>query len=193
MFEDHFATDQTVWTLTCAIAATSGALAVYSLLRSRRRGFRARRAAMLSLILAIAVLGVATFGGLPPHRHEHYGFTLCASTLRGVYRFAVLEADMNSGRLPDDLSGMPPDGLTCGVVGYRQGVAAPGDYLYFGKGLTTATLSAKHVLACDRPGNHGSKYDLWVVYGDGRLKMVTRERLEQMIADLKAGVNPPRP
>jgi hypothetical protein len=201
--------DRDIWPIVKWGSAAVAVLAGFSVLRSLKGRHRPRILAVMAVALAVASPAVLSLRGwAPPDRDDGYNFTYCSSRLSSIFKVAYLYANDHAGRLPDRIEdGMAADQydevaiLDCPVLGGQvtrrtPGVrpTAPSDYLYFGKGLDLATITAAHVVACDRPANHDREgYDLWVVYGDGRVGDVTRERLVRIVADLEAGVNPPGP
>lgn len=71
--------------------------------------------------------------------------------------------------------------------------AKPGrcSYVYRAAGLTTATVTPKHVLAHERLGNH-SDPGINVLFGDGSVEWLDADKAKKLIAELDAGHNPPR-
>ena len=66
-------------------------------------------------------------------------------------------------------------------------------YVYCGKGLTTQTVTPAHVIAHDRPANHGTNVGITVLFGDGSDRWLDWPEASYVISELQAGFNPPRP
>lgn len=63
-------------------------------------------------------------------------------------------------------------------------------YQYSGSGLTTASPSGA-VLAFEPPENHGGGIN--VLFVDGHIEFLEQREMQNLIAELQAGHNPPRP
>jgi prepilin-type processing-associated H-X9-DG protein len=111
----------------------------------------------------------------------------------------------NNGSFPDDLGVLMEKGyVTAGRVFVSPGAGTPPpadagqvragqcDYVYFGKGRTTADCVARDPLACTKPGLLGGQ-SLNVLYGDGHVQTfsVPPEAVQQALA--KAGIAIPAP
>jgi prepilin-type processing-associated H-X9-DG protein len=65
-------------------------------------------------------------------------------------------------------------------------------YVYVGGGLTSQTATARHVIAFEPMSNHGGA-GMNVLLGDGSVEFLPQAQATSMLAELKAGYNPPRP
>jgi hypothetical protein len=68
-------------------------------------------------------------------------------------------------------------------------------YVYIGRGVSRTCPSAT-ILAYDRPGNHshdGGRNVTVFLRADGTIEMAEPRRARKLLAELKAGFNPPRP
>ncbi|HEY7115324.1 MAG TPA: H-X9-DG-CTERM domain-containing protein [Tepidisphaeraceae bacterium] len=136
----------------------------------------------------------------------------CASNLRTIGQGVLLYANDNQGRFPPTLDElMLTQDLTFEVLicpstdedkaqgpttqaALQQMHAQPGhcSYIYIGGGLTQATATPQHVIAYEPLTNH-SGAGMNVLFGDGHAEFLPAAKANYVLAELKAGHNPPRP
>lgn len=204
-----------LWPLLSVLAVVLGILGIR---RARRPGVagagRARTGLGLGIVgLLLTALGIvatlmmqATYGpGGTVNRSK------CSSNLRLIGQAINLYANDNAGQFPARLDqlvtacDLGADVFVCPATDdlrstgrTPQEIAAdlsiPGhcSYVYLGAGLTARTTTPKTILAHDRPGNHAGK-GLVFLYGDYRVEWVEMKEAQRLLAELKAGFNPPRP
>jgi hypothetical protein len=170
------------------------------------------RLALGTLSGALAVCGALT--AVDPHvttRNRAYcGFHLQALGA-ALDEFAVGHA----GKYPDSLrdlherseESLARENLVCPGTHERgrepttqevfAGVTDDGSvsYVYIGRGVSRTCPSAT-ILAYDRPGNHshdGGRNVTVFLRADGTIEMAEPRRARKLLAELKAGFNPPRP
>jgi hypothetical protein len=137
----------------------------------------------------------------------------CAANLKRIAGAVDLYAYSNAGAYPDSLSrlmaaqSLPSDALVCPA---GEATPAPGataqaradallkgrhsSYFYVGKGLNKRSgpgSGVAAVVAYEPPGHHSD--GIHVLFSDGRIAFVPQPQAKQIIADLKAGKNPPSP
>jgi hypothetical protein len=171
----------------------------------------ARRAMFFGGIeLGLLLLIVALLFPSPTRSRESAMRVMCGSNLRQIGQGIMLYAQANGGRFPPDLpelvlDGMMPEVLVCpsssagrasgptsaAVVLQLRTQAGHCSYVYSGLGLTSAKVTAAHVIAYDVAGNHG-KHGINVLYGDWSVQWLSQREATYFISELSAGRNPPR-
>lgn len=72
----------------------------------------------------------------------------------------------------------------------------PGGYVYLGAGLNMNTIPRDTILIYEPPSNHKhpqtGKPETNIVQADGAVHLIESPQAEKIIAELKAGHNPPR-
>jgi prepilin-type processing-associated H-X9-DG protein len=134
----------------------------------------------------------------------------CASNLRQIGQGIALYANDNKGVFPTKLDDLPLAtdlSFTCFVCPSSNDTAATGStpalqlsdfqkpghcsYVYLGNGMTINT-PASLIVAYENPGNHeGGEVNFLFV--DGHVEWFDKPLATHMLAELKAGHNPPRP
>ncbi|QOV91967.1 hypothetical protein [Humisphaera borealis] len=166
---------------------------------------------VLASLLALMVLPRLNEGLAEVHR------AACQTNLQTIgYALIASASDRSDGRFPDSLGdligtgGLQADVVVCPSGGHA---AAPIDlpqaekarlvaagqhltYVYLGKGLAMRSaggrrVSTHTVLAYEPPGLHGDPEGFHVLFADGAVVFATKERATKLIAELKAGQNPP--
>ena len=137
----------------------------------------------------------------------------CAMNLRQIGQAMLLWSNEHDGRYPDrieqllDVEGTTAEIFVCPAVGdppatgpttrdVADQLTSGGhlSYVYLGKGLTRSA-DGEVVLVYERPGNHAGEFGgggVHMLTGDGNVKWVHELEAERLIAELKAGHNPPK-
>jgi hypothetical protein len=163
--------------------------------------------------VTVALLVLAGIGSMIPDRGRRGSPQLkCASQLRSIAQHMLLYVQSNGGQLPPDLAALeqdhrgiahllvcpesaatPATGTTTAEVVHRLRThAGHCSYMYLGAGLTSATVTPRHIIALDHAGNHAGKVTN-VLYGDWSVNRLDRKEAAHVRSELAAGHNPPRP
>jgi prepilin-type processing-associated H-X9-DG protein len=136
----------------------------------------------------------------------------CMSNLRMIGQGISLYAMDNKGRFPPDLDALmftqdltfevlvcPSTNDTKAVGPTTQAAlqamhAEPGhcSYIYVGGSLTSQTATPQHVMAYE-PMSNNRGAGMNVLFGDGSVQFLNQRESTYVLAELKAGHNPPRP
>jgi prepilin-type processing-associated H-X9-DG protein len=196
-----------------AVAVAFGLLA-----RSGRAGLSAgaRRRASAGLALGAIEIALVLFIAftLPPlgRSRPAANRVKCMINLRQIGQGIFLYAMDNRGRFPPDLDAlMLTQDLTFEVLvcpstndikargpttqaTLHAMHAGPGhcSYIYVGGSLTSQTVTAQHVVAYEPMSNHRGA-GMNVLFGDGSVQFLNQAESTYVLAELKAGHNPPRP
>lgn len=155
------------------------------------------------------VIGLALFlGGILAVRYahdSHHGPSgtaaqhRCAFNLKEIHKSIEMYARQHDGSYPPDfealLPGLVPDLMWCSgdstpdASGSRP--ASPRSYVYRAAGVTSSTVTPRHVIAHDKPTNHAGQR-MNVLFGDGTVEWLDATAAKKLIAELDAGHNPPR-
>jgi hypothetical protein len=157
---------------------------------------------------AIAVLLLLMIWPTRRQSHDHPPELRCRSNLRQIGMGVMMYANENNGSFPDDFETivltqeMTSDVFVCAASNDTSAVgpttravaaqlSAGGhlSYVYTGKALTSES-PANAVVAYERPGNHPGCFN--VLRADGRVDRLTPQEGQKLLAELKAGHNPPR-
>ena len=133
----------------------------------------------------------------------------CGSNLRQIGQAMLLYANEHNGAYPDTIGGLleedisvtafvcPASNDTPAVAGATPQASAANvqagghlSYVYLGKGMTN-TQPANAVLVYEPLTDHRNQ-GMNVLFGDGHVDWVTAQSANQILAELKAGHNPPR-
>ena len=132
----------------------------------------------------------------------------CSFRLRQMGQTMQLYANDHQGRYPDTMgelleegltpamfvcpssSDSPPTGATTQAMAVNVHAGGHLSYLYLGKGLT-GTPPPTMILAYEPLANHQNQ-GMNVLFGDGHVTFITPPAAMTMLAELKAGHNPPR-
>lgn len=201
-----------------AMPATAIAAIVLGYMGMRPTGPpRGRGVAQAALILGCIFLALLVLGGLLTPSlsasKPRADIVKCASNLRQIGWGIGLYANDNKGMLPPDLgvlvvtfdlstevlvcpatSDSPGTGPTTQAAA-RDAIARKGhcSYIYLGRGLNQNSTSPDHVLAYDNSLKNHESYGMNVLRGDGRVDWLWKQEALDLLAELKAGHNPPRP
>ena len=157
--------------------------------------------------LSFLVLTLAYAGASEPGNR-----LACAGHLRQIGQSMVFYAVKYDAKFPpafDELivhADTKPQTFVCDSTGDRR---APGEtleqvvkafrvgaghnsYVYAAAGLSADAVTREHVLAYENWHNHG-KGGMNVLFGDGNVRWLDREEAEHVVAEIKAGRNPPAP
>jgi prepilin-type processing-associated H-X9-DG protein len=180
-----------------------------------RGSFRLKgRYVLLLILLALAVSTGAIGWLLMPHRIGSRDINpreKCASNLRQIGLAIQIYANENKGQLPPDLgSVLVTQDLTSEVFvcpsssderahgpttqAILQDFAKPGRCSYvLASPLPSmwSALTPAHVLAYEPLTNHNGD-GMNVLFGDGHAEFLVKSQANYMLAELKAGYNPPR-
>lgn len=195
-----------------AVAAVSNVVAVLVAPVEQWELRRAARAAMW-FTLPPAALTLAAAIILPnlSRPREEAQRVKCAPNLRQIGAAIQLYANDHGGILPQSLDRLIlGDYLTSEVFicpssddkraegPTTQAVATAVvtipehcSYVYLGGGHTYLTATPKHVLAYEHHRNHRGN-GMNVLYGDGLVQWLDKPQADRVLAELKAGQNPPR-
>ena len=109
------------------------------------------------------------------------------------FDLALVHGDLDAAAFICPASGhTPAAGPTTRAVAARLvGDPKHCSYVYTGAGLTLKTATPGHVLAYEHLRNH-QRNGMNVLFGDGHVEWVESTAAERVVAELKAGHNPPR-
>jgi prepilin-type processing-associated H-X9-DG protein len=195
---------------------TSGPLIYTPALAPRKKLSRTFRFALgLTITIVVIAIGVglAVMGPSLYRMHVAAKRNTCAANLKRISAAVDLYAYGNAGAYPDSLGrlmtdqALSPDALICpggnetpatGATPREQAAklsrSGHSSYFYVGKGLNKRSGPGSGfaaVVAYEPPGHHGD--GIHVLFADGRVAFVLQPQARQLIADLKAGKNPPSP
>jgi prepilin-type processing-associated H-X9-DG protein len=163
----------------------------------------------IELALVLFVIARIPYMGRPSEAAQR---VKCGSNLRQIGQAIALFAHANGGSFTPDFETLllseditfevmvcpssgdtkAPGPTTRSTIGNLRGKPGHCSYVYAGRGLTTATVTAAHVVAYEPPTNHGGD-GMNVLFGDGHVEFLNRAESKYVLAELKAGYNPPRP
>jgi prepilin-type processing-associated H-X9-DG protein len=189
------------------LIARSGRTSVSAGARRRAGAGLALGAIEIALVLFIAFT-------LPPlgRSRPAANRVKCMSNLRQIGQGIFLYAMDNRGRFPPDLDALmltqdltfevlvcPSSNDTKATGPTTQAAlnamhAQPGhcSYIYVGGSLTKQTATAQHVVAYE-PMSNNRGAGMNVLFGDGSVQFLNQAESTYLLAELKAGHNPPRP
>jgi hypothetical protein len=193
-------------------------LGAAELIRRRRQRRGTGGAVLIGLILGgieLSLVGVVSFALFLPsigRASPAANRVKCGSNLRQIGQGVYLYALENQGKFPPDIDALMLtqdltfEVLVCPATDDVKAVGAttqatlqdlhsrPGrcSYVYIGGGLTSATATGRHVVAYEPLSNHGGS-GMSVLYGDGAAEFLPQSEARYVLAELKAGHNPPRP
>ncbi len=174
----------------------------------RRKAKSAIWLASVELVFLLSLVPVISNTGRP---REQGLRVMCASRLRQIGMAMQMYANDHRGHLPPNLltvlatQDLPPETFNCpsssdvraaGTTPQQmlQDFQKPGrcSYVHAGFTGTALTATAAHVLAYEHAANHNNR-GMNVLYGDGHVEWVDKPAADHVVAELKAGHNPPRP
>jgi hypothetical protein len=117
---------------------------------------------------------------------------LCGIYIHQLLTFVYDYAQKNGGSLPPSLATASSSSQLSRLLVCPETRSA---YIYLGRGLKLRTAPSDTILIYEQPGPHGpqGKSMMMVGYKDGSVRAVTQPQADKIIAELKAGHNPPRP
>jgi prepilin-type processing-associated H-X9-DG protein len=170
---------------------------------------RHRSIAALALCAALLLAPYALPSGSKRERYD--GRVRCAANLRQIGTSIIMYANDHRGALPPDWSTLlvvqelTPELFICPSSNDDKASGATPDellrdfkkhgrcsYVYVGTAPPIGSARRFHVLAYEPLANHAGK-GIHVLYADGRVVWHDADRATRLIADLQAGINPPRP
>jgi prepilin-type processing-associated H-X9-DG protein len=107
-------------------------------------------------------------------------------------------AQKNGGNLPASLQVLrgPVSSTSNSAAKIFHCPTGPGDYIYVGAGMNLSTAAKGTILLYEPPTNHKDsktgKPAMNVGYADGSVRTIVQPQADKIIAELKAGHNPPR-
>ena len=159
------------------------------------RKFQLAHALALVFILAVVVAALVPIFDTSEPRPK---IVRCGSNERQLVFALAQYAQQNGGSLPPSLAVLQQTTLskpsatrlfTCPVDGAA--------YIYVGQSLNLRTVSKDTILIYESPTNHKDRKtgigSMNVGYADGRVISISGSLADKIIAELKAGHNPPRP
>ncbi len=212
-----FAIASLVLSLTACVVPVIGALlgiafGIVGLVKAREPGVGGKGLSIAGVVIGslnVLVVPLLLIAILLPGLNKAYETAnriKCASNMRQIGQAMLLYANENQNVYPDSFGPLletqditarvflcpsttdkAPTGTSQQVVAAIDSGTA-GSYLYFGKGLDPSA-GPTTVLVTEPVSNHTNGGN--VLYGDGHVAFATN--LAQIIADLKAGKNPPTP
>ncbi len=175
--------------------------------------FHQRRATTLLLIAGLFIGGLGAAGkifGEDPHNYSRRQVR-CASNLKQIGLAMLLYGNANGRRYPDtldelalfhgadlppelfvcpDTSDTPPAGTTPTAGAADLSAGGQNSYVYLGRGLGEG-VATEAILAHERFGQHRGR-GINVLFGDLHVEFVDSEEAHALLAELRAGYNPPR-
>jgi prepilin-type processing-associated H-X9-DG protein len=195
---------------------TAGPLIYTPALAPKKKASRTFKVALgltVGIFVVACGVGLAVMGPSVYRMHLAAQHNTCAANLKRIAGAVDLYAYGNNGMFPDSLGrlmtaqGLPAEALVCPA---GDATPAPGEtpearaaalskgkhasYFYVGKGLNKrsgAGAGVAAVVAYEPLSLHGD--GIHVLFADGRVAFVPPAQAKQLIADLKAGKNPPGP
>jgi hypothetical protein len=157
--------------------------------KARPPGFTGRGIAATTLFvhgihLTFLSLSLAWAGASEPGNR-----LACASHLRRIGQSLTFYAVKYDSNYPPTLDLLILHADTPAEVFACQ--SAGGTYAYAAAGLSAESVTRDHVLAYDRPDNHG-RAGINVLFGDGDVRWLERADAEHLLSELSGGRNPPR-
>jgi hypothetical protein len=148
-------------------------------------------ATVLLLLVGAFLVEVVT---TPRHVHRPQCGTNEHQILTAIYDYA----QRNGGNLPPSLQALQgrAGSTSSSYLQIFHCPAGPGGYIYVGAGMNLSTTAKGTILIYEPPTNHKDpktgKGEMNVGYVDGAVRTIVQPQADKIIAELKAGHNPPR-
>lgn len=144
--------------------------------------------------MVLVVLGALILPAFP--RQQPAYRAQCGANEKQLVGAIVAYAKQNQGNLPPTLRAVLPPSITSQQSKLLQCPLGPGAYVYLGAGLNLNAIPRDTILIYEPPGNHKNpqtgKTGMNIAQVDGAVHLIESPRAEKIIAELKAGHNPPR-
>lgn len=144
----------------------------------------------------LVVLGAIILAVFSRPTHSHSPRVICGTKEHQILTQLTVYAGQNQGNFPPTLRAAFPQSLTAEQSQLLQCPGGAGAYVYTGAGLNLTSISPDTILIYEPPSNHKStqtgKPAMNIGQANGAVYLIESPKAEKIIAELKAGHNPPR-